>query len=516
MSENIILIGFMGTGKDTIGRILAENLNFGYLSTDRMIELAEQRSIKEIFEKEGEEYFRKREHWVLEKIKGLKNVVIATGGGIVKNEKNREILKKTGRVIQLYANLETLLKRIKMDGSRPLVKSKKDFFNLLEQRKGIYDFAEIKIDTTEKAPELVAREIIKRLELKKIDYPDQSESIMIHTKSRVYPVIIIFDSNRHLLFKKKRIFIITNPLVGALYLDDLAKTLKRQDNEVNYLIIPDGEAYKNIKTVESIYEYLFKINFQRQDIILGLGGGVITDIAGFVASTFKRGCKLVYIPTTLLCQVDAALGGKNGVNTKYGKNMLGTFYQPECVVCDIKKIMTLPDREFSNGIAEVIKYGIISSEELFRTLKEKKGLIMERDPATLFRIIKECVMIKGRIIKDDETEEKGIREILNFGHTIGHIIEKMGKYKRFSHGEAVSIGMVQEICIFNKNRIPVEVIELLKEYSLPAELPGFIKRQDIKGFILQDKKMKREKIRMPIFEKIGRVKIKEVLCKKFF
>jgi 3-dehydroquinate synthase len=243
---------------------------------------------------------------------------------------------------------------------------------------------------------------------------------------------------------------------------------------------------------------------------------VITDIAGFVASTFKRGCRLVYIPTTLLCQVDAALGGKNGVNTEYGKNMLGTFYQPELVVCDIKKIMTLPDREFSNGIAEVIKYGIIGSEGLFRTLKEKKGLIIKRDPSLLFRIIKECVMIKGKIIEEDENEEKGIREVLNFGHTIGHIIEKLGGYKRFSHGEAVSIGMVQEIGIFNKNRNPVEIIELLRGYSLPVELPEFIKKQGIKRFILQDKKMKGEKIRIPIFERIGRVKIKEVLCKRFF
>uniref|UniRef100_A0A7V0Z7D2 Shikimate kinase n=1 Tax=candidate division WOR-3 bacterium TaxID=2052148 RepID=A0A7V0Z7D2_UNCW3 len=516
MSENIVLIGFMGTGKDTIGRILAKRLNLAYLSTDRMIELAEQRSIKEIFQSKGEEYFRKRERWVLERIKGLKNVVIATGGGIVIDKKNRELLKRTGKVIQLYANQETLLKRIEMDGSRPLVKSKKEFFNLLGQRKGIYDFAEMKIDTTEKAPELVAREIIKRLGLEKIDYPGQNKSIIIHTKSRVYPVIITFYPNRHLCFKKKKIFIITNPLVGVLYLDDLVENLKRQENEVNYLIIPDGEGYKSFKTVERIYEYLFKINFQRKDIILGLGGGAITDIAGFVASTFKRGCRLVYVPTTLLCQVDAALGGKNGVNTKYGKNMFGTFYQPELVVCDIKKIMTLPDREFSNGIAEVIKYGIIGSEGLFRFLNEKKGLIMERNPSVLFRIIKECVMIKGKIIEEDENEEKGIREVLNFGHTIGHIIEKLGGYKRFSHGEAVSIGMVQEIGIFNKNRNSVEVIELLRGYSLPVELPEFNKKQDIKRFILQDKKMKGEKIRIPIFERIGRVKIKEVLCKRFF
>jgi 3-dehydroquinate synthase len=516
MSENIILIGFMGTGKDTVGRILAKNLNIAYLSTDRMIELAEQRTIKEIFQNKGEEYFRRRERWVLEKIKELKNVVIATGGGIVIDEKNREILRRSGRVIQLFASPEVLLKRIKMDGSRPLICSQQDILNLLRRRDGMYDFAEIKIDTTERTPELIVKDIIKRLGLKKIEYPRQNDFIIIRTKSRVYPVIITFDSVCHLGFKKKRILIITNPLVGALYLDDLVERLKQKGNEVNYLVIPDGEAYKSLKTVERIYEYLFKINFQRMDIILGMGGGVITDIAGFVASTFKRGCNLVYLPTTLLCQVDAGIGGKNGVNTRYGKNMVGTFYQPECVICDIKKIMTLSDREFSNGIAEVIKYGIIGSPELFRILKEKKGLVMKRVPSVLFRIIKDCIMIKGQIVEKDETEEKGIREILNFGHTIGHIIEKLGRYRRFSHGEAISIGMVQEIGIFNKSRISGEVIELLREYSLPTELPEFIKRQDIKELILQDKKMKGRKIRIPIFERIGRVKIKEVLCKGFF
>ncbi|MEO0094369.1 MAG: 3-dehydroquinate synthase [candidate division WOR-3 bacterium] len=516
MSDNIILIGFMGTGKDTIGRLLAEKLNRPFLSTDRMIELAENKTIKEIFTEKGEDYFRKRERWVLEMIRGIKNTAIATGGGMVIDPRNRLKLKNLGVVVHLFADLGILKKRIITENHRPLIRTITDIERLYRKRQGIYDFAKLSIDTTAMSPDFIVNKIVNQLNLKPIDKTAKEAKIYIKTESKDYPVIIGYDITEHLSIRNKRIVIITNPLVGALHLDKVLRHLKKDGNQVYEIIVPDGEEHKNFETVKMVCDSLLELNFQRQDIIISLGGGVITDIAGFVASIFKRGCRLVHIPTTLLGQVDAALGGKTGINTSYGKNMLGTFYQPEKVICDIKMLLSLPENEFRNGIAEVIKYSIINSKRMFYLLQKERRQILARKPSLLFEIIKDCVSIKASIVSKDEKEKKGFREILNFGHTIGHIIETATEYKKYSHGEAIAIGMVKEISIFNKNKKEInKIVDLLEGYSLPFNLPEEIKRC-IKKLIAQDKKMGGEKIKIPVFEKIGRVRVKEVLCRKFF
>ncbi|MCX7994266.1 MAG: 3-dehydroquinate synthase [candidate division WOR-3 bacterium] len=516
MPDNIVLIGFMGTGKDTVGRILARRLNMGFLSTDRMIELSEEMPVKEIFTKKGEDCFRKQERNVIHQIKDLKNLVVATGGGIVLNPDNRHILKRMGMVIQLSASPEILKKRIGIREDRPLIKKLSDIERLYRQRIGMYDFADFRLDTDDKEPAILALEIIDRLKLKRLDDYAKCETIRVTTRTKEYPVIIGFDIIDRLPLVEKRVLIITNPLVGALYLDGISEHLKKNLNRVEYIIIPDGERYKNFKTVWKIYDYLFRTDFQRRDFIISLGGGVINDIAGFVASTFKRGCGLIHIPTTLLAQIDAAIGGKTGIDTVYGKNMLGTFYQPEMVLCDLKRLTTLSEREFLNGIAEAIKYGVINSRKLFEILQNKRQALLNREIKILFEIVRRCVAIKCSIIKRDETEEKGIREVLNFGHTIGHTIETITGYKKFSHGEAVAMGMVEEINLLSRNKKDLQIIiDLLKKYNLPCDIPEEIKRS-IKELIHRDKKASGKFIRMPVFEKIGRVRVKEVSCRKFY
>ncbi|MEO0184473.1 MAG: 3-dehydroquinate synthase [candidate division WOR-3 bacterium] len=516
MSENIILIGFMGTGKDTIGRLLADKLNRPFLSTDEMIELTEKKSIKQIFEENGERYFRKREKWVVEKIRDIRNTVIATGGGIVIDPQNRALLKNSGIVIHLFADLKTLRRRIAVKNQRPLIRRISDIERLYKDRKNLYDFARLEIDTSSRPPEVIANEIIENLKLHGFKHFLPQKKILVKTKSKNYPVIIGFDIAGILPFERKKIVIITNPLVGALYLNEFANYLKRKGNQVHYIIIPDGERYKSLETVKMIFNYLFSINFQRQDIIISLGGGVITDIAGFVASIFKRGCELVHAPTTLLGQVDAAIGGKTGINTANGKNMLGSFYQPELVVCDIKKLFTLSEFEFRNGIAEVIKYAIIGSLELFTVLQQERKRILARDPQILYRIIEQCISIKASVVYRDETETKGLREILNFGHTIGHVVETASGYRKYSHGEAVAMGMIEEMRIFNNASKDLDtVVKLVRDYFLPFLLPEKLRKR-IKNLFPQDKKMKGSRITMPILEKIGKVKTKEVLCKEYF
>ncbi|MGQ9664124.1 MAG: 3-dehydroquinate synthase [bacterium] len=514
MSENIILIGFMGAGKDTIGRYLAQRLRKSFISTDTMIELAEGQTVAEIFEKKGEAYFRKKEAWVLQKIQYLRNTIIATGGGIVLSENNRALLQKMGKVVHLHAEISTLKKRLRFDGSRPLIKSMKDLKILYNNRRKNYDFAEVEIDTTKKSIEAVVHEVIKKLKLSAIDGFDKLAKVMVKTQTGCHRVIVGADIMQNFSIKSEeptKVLVITNPLVGALYLNELKNGLEKNGYEIYVKIMPDGERYKTLKVVSGIYELLLRHNFSRADVVIGLGGGVITDIAGFVASTYKRGMRFINIPTTLLGQVDAGIGGKNGLNTRSGKNMIGTFYQPEMVICDIKTILSLSDDELKNGISEVIKYGLIRSEKLCNILKSQRTQIMERRLHMLYHIVKECVSIKASIITQDEKETKGSREILNFGHTVGHIIETLTKYK-YSHGEAIAIGMVEEMQRFGmkSNRNKNFLVDLLKQYGLPFRLPDKVKNTDITALLIQDKKVRANTIKISVIERPGKAIIKNV------
>ena len=243
-------------------------------------------------------------------------------------------------------------------------------------------------------------------------------------------------------------------------------------------------------------------------------------MGGFVASTLKRGMSLIHIPTTLIAQVDSSIGGKTGFDHPLGKNMIGTFYQPDMVLIDIRKLLTLPEKEFRNGLSEVIKYGITHDAELFDILEKKQKEIMNRDTELLEQIVSKCVQIKKEVVEEDEKEEKGIREVLNYGHTIGHIIETLTHYSEYSHGEAVAMGMVEEAKLARKegflSKEDFERIEnLIKKYKLPYSIPENIEKGDMKNCVSQDKKVKKGKIRLPVPTEIGKITFREVECKKF-
>jgi 3-dehydroquinate synthase len=205
--------------------------------------------------------------------------------------------------------------------------------------------------------------------------------------------------------------------------------------------IPAGETAKNLKTVHSCYDQLAAARLERNSFIVALGGGVVGDLAGFVAATYLRGVAFVQVPTTLLAQVDSSVGGKVGVNLRAGKNLVGAFFQPRLVLCDLDSLATLPPREFRAGLAEVIKYGIICDAGLFKRLERDLGKLLEREPKTLAEVVARCCAIKAHVVEQDE-REAGLRVILNFGHTIGHAIEAISGYGRYLHGEAISIGQV--------------------------------------------------------------------------
>ena len=235
---------------------------------------------------------------------------------------------------------------------------------------------------------------------------------------------------------------VTNPVVGAYYLEPVRNALADAGYDVYVVEIPDGEEYKNFETLKSIYDSLIEFGFDRSSLIVALGGGVVGDIAGFAAATYLRGIPFVQVPTTLLAQVDSSVGGKTGINHEKGKNLIGAFYQPGFVLIDTSTLDTLPEREYLSGLAEVAKYGIVLDGNLFDFMSANAGKLLDRDKESLLTVIKRSCSIKASIVEKDE-KEAGLRAVLNYGHTIGHAVETLTCYKRYTHGEAVAIGMAQ-------------------------------------------------------------------------
>lgn len=309
----------------------------------------------------------------------------------------------------------------------------------------------------------------------------------------------------------KKIGVISNPIVSELYADRILMSLKKEGFEPSLIIIPDGETYKDYFWTYHILTKLLEMGFDRKSCLIALGGGVIGDITGFVASIYMRGIPYIQIPTTLLSQVDSSVGGKTAVNHPLGKNMIGTFWQPSLVWIDVHTLDSLSEREFLSGIAEVIKYGIIWDSEFFEFLDKNWDKILKRDKNLLIKIIKRSCEIKSEVVSKDE-RESFLRAILNYGHSIGHAIETLTGYSTYLHGEAISIGMVYEaklskmLGLLNKEDFE-RIKKILKQYGLPVDIPTIVDVQGILRVILLDKKNISGKIRMVIPEGIGKMKI---------
>ena len=311
-----------------------------------------------------------------------------------------------------------------------------------------------------------------------------------------------------------KILIVTDKNVEKLYLKNLVDQLKTANFQIFTFIVPSGEKSKSFNYTKKIYNYLSRYDFSRSDCILALGGGVIGDLAGFAASTFLRGIPFVNVPTSLLSQVDSAVGGKTGINTPYGKNLVGSFYSPKLVLIDPNLISTLPSCEISNGFSEIIKYALIKDKDLFLKLKNSSKSELLDD---LEDIILKCVLIKKKIVKDDEFD-KNSRMVLNFGHTLGHAIEKLGKFKKYSHGQAVSIGMkmIIESCVKNNlldESINFSLQTVLNKFSLPSSCK-FNKKEIILAS-LNDKKFFDNKFNIVLISSIGNSYIQKFTKEEF-
>ncbi len=304
----------------------------------------------------------------------------------------------------------------------------------------------------------------------------------------------------------KRVFIISNEKVAPLYLDQVLNSCKKLSCESK--ILPDGERYKNLNTMESIYSSLLEQHCDRDTTLVALGGGVIGDITGFAAATYQRGVHFIQIPTTLLAQVDSSVGGKTGVNHALGKNMIGCFYQPQCVIADLSTLNTLDDRELSAGIAEIIKYGLIRDAEFFIWLEKNIHKLLDRDPDSLAYAVHRSCENKAQIVAEDELEQSGKRALLNYGHTFGHAIETGVGYGNWLHGEAVGCGMLiaaylsmKQDWILEKDYVRIK--NILNAANLPVLAPENMNSADFLRLMKVDKKVRNGKLHLVLLNKIG-------------
>jgi 3-dehydroquinate synthase len=339
------------------------------------------------------------------------------------------------------------------------------------------------------------------------------KTLTVNLEDRSYPIYIgtNIGLNEELYSKhisSKTVALITNEQIADLYLREISHTLSSFN--LKRLVLPDGETEKNLNTVEKTVEFLSDNGLDRDSTVIAFGGGVVGDITGFVASSYMRGIKFLQVPTTLLAQVDSSVGGKTGVNIKQGKNLIGAFYQPTAVISDTRFLNTLETRRLSEGLAEVIKYGLIYDSIFFEWLRENTNKILDIDPETMIQLIERCCQIKAAVVSQDE-KEGSIRAILNFGHTFGHAIESLTDYSSFSHGEAVAIGMImaanlsQYMGMVSSNDVE-NIRKSIDAFNLPTNKPNLDSNKFLEA-MKRDKKSQDGEIRLILLESIGKAMI---------
>ncbi|MCA9409152.1 MAG: 3-dehydroquinate synthase [Candidatus Omnitrophica bacterium] len=345
--------------------------------------------------------------------------------------------------------------------------------------------------------------------------------VNVALNSSPYKIIIGENTFKEISGQLKRLslspnaIIITNPIVGKLYQRTLVSALNKNNITAKVIQVPDGEKSKSLKYVQILLETIAEYDQLKNVFIIALGGGVIGDLAGFVAAIYKRGVDFVQVPTTLLAQIDSAIGGKVGVDLNIGKNLVGAFYQPKIVYSDVALLSSLNIRQIRNGLAEAIKYGIIYDSKFFKFIEQNYSLLLKKDLGTLLKVVHRCSQIKAEVVLADEKETKSIRTILNFGHTLGHAIEAAGKYKLYHHGEAIALGMRMAADLSLKKKLinssqVQQINSLISNVGLPEKVKN-IKVPQILKIMQYDKKFISGKNRFVLAEKIGKVRVVEAL-----
>jgi len=510
--KNIILTGFMGTGKTTVGRLLAKQLGREFIDTDELIQARHGRSIPEIFLELGETPFRKMEADIVQELAEREELVISTGGRLMLDPANVVALSRNGRVFCLVATPEEILARLRddKDHRRPLLEVPNPGERIVEllqlRQKGYQRFPQVM--TNEKQPTDVTRDLVDLIHSDPkrfaIDHPAEPYDFVVG--GGLLPFI------RQLAGVDGQLVIITDSQVGELY----AASCGAVDHVIT---IPTGRQHKTLETVQTIYDQLLQIGFDRTGTIVSLGGSVMGDIAGFVAATYMRGVDFVQCPTSLLDMVDTSVGGKTALDLPQGKNLIGFFKQPTAVIADVATLQTLPAEEFASGMAEVIKHGLIADTDLLRKVENgnwrwERGTIPP-PLSELQSLVAQAIQIKIVIVQEDPYEH-GRRSILNLGHTFAHAIEQVSKYS-IRHGEAVAMGLVaaanlsarlDHCSMVLQKRIEV----VLNKVGLPTRIPKHLSPASLLRAMDSDKKRLAGQLRFVLLREVGQAFVTDAVA----
>jgi len=551
---NLIITGFSGTGKSLVAKEVARRLNWDFLDTDDEIVKQSGKAIAEIFRQDGEARFRELERETIKKAYRQRPTVIAIGGGAIVDPQNYELLAKTGLIVCLEAKPEIIYERLFREAARspetevrPLLATDNPLERIRQlkaSRQPSYAKADWTIHTDGLSVSEVAEEVIRAWRLLRRYAPRNDKekagsgigkdiACVVETATQSYPIFVGYGLLDKLGEKMRKAAlsgtatIISDENVFSLYGSRVAGILKDVGFAVNSFVVPPGEETKNMDYAIKIYDFLVEHRAERDDIIIALGGGMVGDLAGFVAATFLRGMPWVQVPTSLVAMVDASIGGKVGVNHPEGKNLIGAFYQPNLVLADPQTLTSLPRRELTSGWAEVIKHGLILDKEFFEFLESNVSRLVKLEPELLTRAIARSAAIKAQVVSQDEKEREGKRTILNYGHTIAHGLEAATQYRRLLHGEAVAIGMVGAAKVSQRlGLLPSAAVErqqyLLNKFGLPTSLRAEAasqrrggKRSNLKlslGGVTRamelDKKVRGKAVRWVLLQDIGKVVIR--------
>lgn len=529
--SNIILTGFSGTGKSVVAKEAAQRLNWNFVDTDDEVVKLAGKPIADIFREDGEERFRRLERQVLEKACQEEQTVIAVGGGAIADSQNYELLAKNGLIICLEAKPETIYQRLFPEAAygseteiRPLLANNSPLERITQlksARQSYYAKADWTIHTDNLGIGEVAGEVIRAWKLlgrsASCSAADNDIACWVETATQSYPVFVGWGILDKLGDKMRRaglsgtVSIISDATVFSIYGQRVRGLLENAGFVVDSFVVPPGETSKNIDSAVRIYDFLVERRTERGDILVALGGGMVGDLAGFVAATFLRGIRWVQVPTSLIAMVDASIGGKVGVNHPQGKNLIGSFYQPSFVIADTQTLSSLPRRELTSGWAEVVKHGLILDQEYFEFLEANVGRLMQLDPEIVKQAVSRSAAIKAKVVSEDE-KETGKRTILNYGHTIGHGLEAATQYKQFLHGEAVAIGMMGAAKLSQRlNLLSADAVErqraLLEQLNLPTTFAG-VDPAEVAGAMELDKKTMGKTIRWVLLQDIGKAVIR--------
>ena len=542
---NIILTGFSYTGKTKVGQKVAWKLGWKFIDIDEEIVRSYGKPIAEIFARDGEERFRELESKVLERVCQGSNTVIATGGGAVMSAANRDMMMESGVVICLEAKPAAIYRRLLKEAedptnreARPLLAGPEPL-RRIEWLKGFrqpyYALADWTVHTDNLTVEEAADQVIlgwrygRRGRAALPALPDARESdapyceqkgaaCVVTTATESYPVFVGWGVLEELGRRMRNAglwgtaHIVSDEGVFPLYGARVTKILEDAGFAVDSLVVPQGERSKSFETAVKIYDWLVDCRAERGNNIVALGGGMVGDLAGFVAATFLRGLPLVQVPTSLIGMVDSSIGGKVAVNHPQGKNLIGAFYQPRLVISDTQVLTTLPRREMVSGWAEVIKHAMIRDPRLLELLEQRAEGLLTLERAVTSDVVARSAAIKAKIVSEDE-KEQGIRIILNYGHTIAHGLETATNYERFLHGEAVSIGMMGAAMLSRDvGLLFQEVVDrqkaLLERLGLPTTFSGVDIERLLQATELE-KKVRGKKVRWVLLRGIGQPVVRD-------